>query len=1024
MPAAELNAARRRMFRERADAGLWRRSPERPTGRRAVAALTAAILIAVAAVVVVGQAAVATAASPAAGATAVGAGSYTTDPAGPLPTGCADLSTNPRQFLTQNAPAGAVPTNDWWSSLVFKKLNCQYSEALQAHPAAYLPNAGGLGFSYATTPQLVVPGPGLQEYHYSYDQDFTAGVTGLSAPVVKVDGWSDWTVTPSWTDGARSMKATIGHGLPMTYFKVAGGGAQLTMNSIPRVWRNDGKTIGFTVNGHDYVAYAPTGSSWQVAGSAVTSALAGKDYYTVAVLPTTTASPDSERTALAAQFGAYAYATVTGTAVSYRYDAPSSTVTTTYGFLTRPSEGTETKTVTALYQHQWKSLTGATPIAQQYVSPRGAMKVLVGVSQFRTSLAFHGVLPEVPAVGDNAGADREILNDYLGQVAADPLAQQKSDTYWTGKALGRAARIAEIADQVGNNAVRDAALASIKTTLTDWFTASAGKSAQLFYYDKKWGTLIGYPASYGSDQELNDHHFHYGYFITAAATLARFDPVWATTQKYGGMVDLLIKDANNYDRADPRFPYLRDFDIYAGHDWASGHAAFAAGNNQESSSEGMNFDNALIQWGQATGNTAVRDAGIFLYTTQAAAIGQYWFDVDDSTFPAGWQHSTVGIVWGDGASYATWFSSDPAKIHGINMLPITGGHLYLGYRPGYVKKNFQEIVTASGGPPTEWPDIIGEFLATGDPASALATYRANNSFTPEEGESKAHTFHWIRNLAALGIIDTSITADNPLAVTFVNAGARTYVAANVTAKSIIVTFSNGTKLSVPAGRTVTSGALTWSGGSGPGGSGPSGSVQPPGSSVVSPPPSSAVPPSPSGPPSSPPPSSGPSSSAPPTGGQLVVGKRFLGPSGQLTVANDATLNVQLHSADGATRDGVPYYPATFTASGLTAAYNGGSTAFSLAVDSGFSIGNAVQVRVSYDMTGNGSWDRVETYNYFATDPVAGVENYTQSRGTHSSTGQLGSMVNGKVRVEVWSVLPGVSGGPPSVLGGSSLTMPF
>nr|BFE69227.1 hypothetical protein GCM10020092_025280 [Actinoplanes digitatis] len=75
------------------------------------------------------------------------------------------------------------------------------------------------------------------------------------------------------------------------------------------------------------------------------------------------------------------------------------------------------------------------------------------------------------------------------------------------------------------------------------------------------------------------------------------------------MVDLLIRDANNYDRGDTRFPYLRDFDIYEGHDWASGHGAFGAGNNQESSSEGQNFANALIQWGQATGDSAVRDAG-------------------------------------------------------------------------------------------------------------------------------------------------------------------------------------------------------------------------------------------------------------------------------------------------------------------------------------------------------------------------------------------------------------------------------
>jgi len=31
------------------------------------------------------------------------------------------------------------------------------------------------------------------------------------------------------------------------------------------------------------------------------------------------------------------------------------------------------------------------------------------------------------------------------------------------------------------------------------------------------GGLVGYPPSYGSDTWFNDHHFHYGYFIRAAA---------------------------------------------------------------------------------------------------------------------------------------------------------------------------------------------------------------------------------------------------------------------------------------------------------------------------------------------------------------------------------------------------------------------------------------------------------------------------------------------------------------------------
>ena len=202
------------------------------------------------------------------------------------------------------------------------------------------------------------------------------------------------------------------------------------------------------------------------------------------------------------------------------------------------------------------------------------------------------------------------------------------------------------------------------------------------------------------------------------------------------MIDLLIRDANNYDRSDTRFPYLRDFDIYAGHDWASGHGSFASGNNQESSSEGMNFAGALIQWGQATGNTAVRDAGIYIYTTQAAAIADYWFDVDGDVFPASSGTSTVGMVWGDGGAYATWFSADPEKIQGINQLPITGSHLYLGLHPAYNKINYDEVVRNRGGEPIAWQDILWEFLALGDPDLALSKFRANPASSPRRESRK------------------------------------------------------------------------------------------------------------------------------------------------------------------------------------------------------------------------------------------------------------------------------------------------
>ncbi len=372
------------------------------SGRALVLAVVAAVATGLGAVTLSGTADAAT----------VGAGSYTeTLPAGAgLPVGCGDLSTNPRQFMTANAPAGPVPTNDWWSSLVFKKFDCAYSENLHAHPTSYDTTAAGLGFSYNTTPQISGSATGVGEYHYIYQEDFTAGVAGLNAPRTLVDGWTDWTVTPYWSDGTRTMKATIGHGLPFAYFQITGGNAQITAKSTPTVWSNSGARIGYSVAGKDYVAYAPTGATWSVSGTVITSTLAGKGYFSIAVLPTTPATSTADKVTLATSYGAYAHNHVTGTRVSYAYNQATSRVTTTYAYTTTAREGSGTGTVIGLYPHQWRALTGATPIAQTYVTARGAMKILVGVSSYTTSAVFNGVLPEVPAVADSSGADLATLN--------------------------------------------------------------------------------------------------------------------------------------------------------------------------------------------------------------------------------------------------------------------------------------------------------------------------------------------------------------------------------------------------------------------------------------------------------------------------------------------------------------------------------------------------------------------------------------------------------------------------------------
>lgn len=122
-------------------------------------------------------------------------------------------------------------------------------------------------------------------------------------------------------------------------------------------------------------------------------------------------------------------------------------------------------------------------------------------------------------------------------------------------------------------------------------------------------------------------------------------------------------------------------------------------------------------------------------------------------------------------------------------------------------------------------------------------------------------------------------------------------------------------------------------------------------------------------------------------------------------------------------DGTPHAASTFVATGLTKSYAGASPTFDLYVDAGSAVGSAVQLRLSYDLTGNGSWDRVETYRYFATDPLPGYEHYTQNARLLNATGTLGNLNGGTVKAEVWSAI----GNQPATLGignQSFLELPF
>jgi len=111
-----------------------------------------------------------------------------------------------------------------------------------------------------------------------------------------------------------------------------------------------------------------------------------------------------------------------------------------------------------------------------------------------------------------------------------------------------------------------------------------------------------------------------------------------------------------------------------------------------------------------------------------------------------------------------------------------------------------------------------------------------------------------------------------------------------------------------------------------------------------------------------------------------------------------------------------------TATGLTARATGGATAFDVALDAGTRVGNGTRMSVQYDLTGDGTWDRVEVYRYFATDPVPGAERYTQAVGLDRASGALGDLRGGTVRVALWNAIG--SGTSTVRTGDSVVVLPF
>lgn len=684
-------------------------------------------------------------------------------------------------YIIGNATGKPVPTNDWWSA----KLNSDHVSNLFSYPITMKTVNSGLVMTY-------IPWGVIDDY-----EPITIGVSSLNASRANVSDYSDWTVTMNWASGANNFTATAGIAMPFVYFtKGDTDVAQVKIKSGVVTINNEIIIIENTHRGGSFAIYAPSGSDWQKNGDVYTSTLNGKNYFSAAILPEASVST----TALA--YRKYAYVFPKNTETTWQYNEKTSVVRTEFAVTPDVKEGVDTKVLMGLLPHQWSNLAPDSPVAtgKTYSSVRGDIKTM-GSNGFSVENAFYGILPTLPYLDNySEGFDPTELNNKVAAIENDGLATW-TDSYNEGQVMNRLIQTARIADLTGNTVARDKMVATVKERLEDWLTYESGEVAFLFYYNPKWSAMIGYPAGHGQDGNLNDHHFHWGYFIHAAAFMEQFEPGWAA--QWGDMINLLVRDAASPSREDDLFPFLRNFSPYAGHCWANGFATFPQGNDQESTSESMQFNSSLIHWGTVTGNDEIRDLGIYLYSTEQTAIEEYWLDINERNFKDNQQFSLVSRVWGNSYDNGTFWTSDIAASYGIEMYPIHGGSLYLGHNHDYVQKLWSEIEKNTGildnqVNPNLWHDIMWEYLAFIDPSKAIELYESNPDRELKFGVSDAQTYYWLHAMNAMGKVDATVTADYPIASVFSNGSERTYTAHNYTNEPITVTFSDGQTLEVPA----------------------------------------------------------------------------------------------------------------------------------------------------------------------------------------------------------------------------------
>ncbi|KAK9245612.1 endo-1,3(4)-beta-glucanase [Lipomyces tetrasporus] len=322
----------------------------------------------------------------------------------------------------------------------------------------------------------------------------------------------------------------------------------------------------------------------------------------------------------------------------------------------------------------------------------------------------------------------EVLQDFNRQTDSDSM-------YFSGKALDKFAMICYVSHSILKNiAITNLCLNKLKYSFSRFVNNSQRYPLK---YDRTYKGIVssialttGSPTSDFGNTYYNDHHFHYGYHIHAAAVIGYIDNAlggtWVANNK--DYVNALVRDVANSFPADPYFPFSRSFSWFHGHSWAKGLFESVDGKDEESSSEDYHHAYAIKLWGQVVGDESMEARGAMMLAIMKRAMNAYMLMNNTNTIqPSNFiRNKVTGILYENKADHTTYFGTNIEYIQGIHMLPVTPVSSYIR-SPTFVKEEWTSLLSSIAPTLTDgWKGILYANLALYDPTSSYKFFTSSS----------------------------------------------------------------------------------------------------------------------------------------------------------------------------------------------------------------------------------------------------------------------------------------------------------